>query len=147
MKAVFKQSLLKSAFNLVKIEHTFTRFSLNGLKILWNKKLQCVTICFYENFVIDKTNTVSISWFFPSTWEITKSRNNSLFFLCRFILISLFKLFLFSLSDKWDFAGSSHKALIVCLLHIAYMRFKRTLYHNKHSWKLYILISCTNKYL
>lgn len=45
----------------------------------------------------------------------------------------LFTLFLFSRSDKWHFAGSSHKALIVGLLCIVYMRFKGILYHSKCS--------------
>lgn len=39
MKALSKQSLLKLGFNLVKIEHTFTSISLNGVKILQNKEL------------------------------------------------------------------------------------------------------------
>lgn len=44
MKAVSKQSLLKLGFNLVRIEHTFTSISFNGVKILQNKKL-CSLSC------------------------------------------------------------------------------------------------------
>lgn len=44
MKALPKQSLLKLGFNLVKIKHTFTSISFNGVKILQNKKL-CSLSC------------------------------------------------------------------------------------------------------
>lgn len=154
MKPVSKQSLVKSGFNLVKVEHTFPGVYFSGQKILWNWKLHSLSGALLFGFtrILSLTEqTLYASSDFYSTWGKKKINTEiTPFFLCLFNPIGL------CISSRYFSSvavinGTLQGAVIKLSSLACYALFICVLKEycitvNVHE-KLYIPISCANKNL